>query len=113
MTEGWGLTPAEHIARARELADQHPRPGEALQLAQQRDILAGHHLLLAQLAREAKPVVELHEHPTCSRGFIVVLNDEEIAEVDYDAYGWGGLAAVERVVCSLAEAFGGTVEDER
>lgn len=47
------------------------------------------------------------------RGFTVVVHGEELAAVDYDAYGWSGIDAMEKGVCGVARAFGIAIDDRR
>lgn len=60
-----------------------------------------------------KRKIVLRDNPACGRGFAVVVKGEELAVVDYDAYGWSGIDAMEKVVCGVARAFDIAVDDRR
>lgn len=61
----------------------------------------------------ATPRIELRDSPDCTRGLIVVVDGDQVAEASYDEHGWSGITAVENTAVIVARACGHQVEDNR
>lgn len=65
------------------------------------------------MSAKAEVSIELRDNPACSRGLIVAVNGDEVAEATYNDHGWSGIDALERTVVVVARACGHTVTDRR